>query len=494
MRSPRSSLGPPLVAAGLVLSIALSCARNPVTGQRELSLMSEAQEVSLGRESDPQIVAAYGLYEDAKLQAYVDRVGQKMARISHRPNLKFTFRVLDSPVINAFALPGGYVYVTRGILAHMNNEAELAVVLGHEIGHVTARHGVNQYSRAQLAGLGLGLGSILVPQVAQFGQLAETALGLLFLKYGRDDETQSDELGVQYALQAGYDATAGVRFFEVLDRMSQESGQSLPSWLSTHPNPGDRVARTRQLSQAQRAQFPAATLVAEPAHKQTIDGVVFGEDPRQGFVEGGVFKHPELRFQLAFPSGWTVQNTPAAVMAGEPNNRAVLQLTLEASQGLAPRQYAARVVESAQGTLAEGGAERIGGFDAFVTVIQLPAEGGGTTPVFAAFVQREAGGPIFQIVGQAAQGAFAGSRTAFLTTARSLRTLTDAKALAIQPNKLEVQAVKSRTTLQQAASKAATPVGVPTIALLNNLAADATLQPGFQLKLVRGTYKSGSGG
>ena len=170
------------VGLGLFLGSLLGCTTNPVTGKRELNLLSESQEIALGRDSDPQIVATYGLYDDARLAAYVDSVGQRLAAVSHRPDLKFTFRVLDSPVINAFALPGGYIYVTRGILAHMNDEADLAIVLGHEIGHVTARHGASQYSRSTLASLGLGLGSVLSTQVARFSPLAESALGLLFFK------------------------------------------------------------------------------------------------------------------------------------------------------------------------------------------------------------------------------------------------------------------------------------------------------------------------
>ena len=297
-------------ARGAVVALlgVLACAVNPVTGKRQFSLLSESDEIAMGHESDPQIVAAYGVYDDAALAAYVDSLGQRLAKVSHRPNLKYTFRVLDSPVINAFALPGGYIYITRRILAHMNNEAELAIVLGHEIGHVTALHGAQQYTHAQLAGLGLGVGSILSPQVAQFGQLAEQALGLLFLKYGRDDENQADELGVQYATRAGFDSERGVKFFEVLDRQQQEAGETLPGWLSTHPAPADRVAHTRQLS-ATAVAVGNRYIVGEEAHKARVDGIVFGDDPRQGFVDGNVFKHPGLKFELHFPAGWKVQNT-----------------------------------------------------------------------------------------------------------------------------------------------------------------------------------------
>jgi len=484
--TPRRLAAACLAAAALALA---ACAVNPATGRRQFMLMSESQEISMGRQADAEIVQTYGLYDDPKLAAYVDSVGQRMALLSDRPGLEFTFRVLDSPVINAFALPGGYVYITRGILAHMNDEAELAMVIGHEIGHVTARHGAEQYTKQQLAGLGLGLGSLFVPQVARFGQLAETALGLLFLKYSRDDESQADELGVRYATRAGFDPTEGVSFFHVLDRMSQESGQSLPSWLSTHPAPGDRVQRTAELARAAKEEHPDASRVGAGAHLARVDGVVFGDDPRQGFVEGGLFKHPELRFQIEFPSGWKVQNTPGAVTAGEPRQQAVMQLTMEKSDGLGPHQYATRVATSAGATIAEGSAEDIHGAEAYVALLQVPSDAGSTTPVLAAFVRRKPGGPIYQVVAQAAQGAFRTYRDDFLRSMRSLRDLTDPQALAMEPNRVAVQTIRSRTTLALAVGQATSPVRASVVALLNDLQPESSLAAGSKLKLVRGTYR-----
>jgi len=469
-----------LILLGLV---ACSCAVNPVTGKRELALLTESQEISLGREADPQIVAEYGLYEDPKIQAYVNEVGQKMARLSHRPNLEFTFRVLDSPILNAFALPGGYIYITRGILAHMNNEAELAMVVGHEIGHVTARHGVSQQSRAQVASLGLGLGSVFSETVARYGQVAQQATGMLFLKYGRDDERQSDELGVEYSLKAGYDAAAGCKFFEVLDRQSAESGQSLPNWMSTHPAPAERVSTTRQLAATRKPQFPGATAVAEDRHKRLLEGMVFGDDPRQGFFEDGIFKHPALRFQVVMPRGWRTANTPNALQALESQERALLQLTLAPGQGVTPAQHTARVAQGAQATIAQARAERIHGAEAYLATLVVAAQDAGQVPVFFGAVQRQAGGSIYQFVGQAAAGAYDGFVDEFTVTVRSLDTLTDPKALNVEPDRVAVLSITAPTTVSRAAANA--PVPAATIALLNNLAPDAPLARGFQLKTVR---------
>jgi predicted Zn-dependent protease len=237
-----------ITGAGFAIALCLllhGCAINPATGKRQLVLISEAQEIAIGRESDESIVAQFGLYPDEALQDYVAGIGHDLAARSERPDLDWTFRVLDDPLVNAFALPGGYIYVTRGILAHFNSEAELASVLGHEIGHVTARHGVNQMSKAQLAQLGLGVASILAPEeVQKFGGLATQGLGLLFLKFGRDDERQADDLGLRYIVNEGYDPRPMAEVFETLERVSRTSGGGrVPAWASTHPNPENRSER-----------------------------------------------------------------------------------------------------------------------------------------------------------------------------------------------------------------------------------------------------------
>ena len=229
-------------APALVLALA-ACATNPVTGRRELSLIGEQQEIAMGLEAAKSASAEMGVYPDSVLQRYVSALGMPLARASERPNLPWSFTVIDDPVVNAFALPGGPLFVTRGILAHMNSEAQLVSVLGHEIGHVTAKHSVSQMSRAQLT-QGLFIGAmILRPELQQFGNLGSQALGLMFLKFGRDDETQADELGFRYMTNASYDPAEMAEMFKTLDRTGG-GGDQTPEWLSTHPNPGNRVTKT----------------------------------------------------------------------------------------------------------------------------------------------------------------------------------------------------------------------------------------------------------
>jgi predicted Zn-dependent protease len=204
------------------------CAVNPVTGKREFMLMSENQEIALGKSAHGDIVKTYGLYDNPAIQNWFNERGQEMALITHRSNLKYTFTVLDSPVVNAFAVPGGYVYVTRGILGYFNNEAQFAGVLAHELGHVNARHSAEMYSKAQLANLTIGIGSIFSEEFAKYAQFASIGVSLMFLKFSRDDERQADRLGVEYSSKVGYDAAEMSVFFHTLERL-QPSGGSLPA-------------------------------------------------------------------------------------------------------------------------------------------------------------------------------------------------------------------------------------------------------------------------
>ena len=209
-----------LVIGSMLLTSALltatGCAVNPATGQRQFMLVSESEEIEMGREADGPITESLGLYESEALQATVRDLGNEMASRSERPALPWSFKLVDDPMVNAFALPGGFIFITRGIMASLNSEAELAGVIGHEIGHVTARHSASQMSRQQFQQIGLGVGSILSSDVASVAGVLSAGLGLLNLRYSRGDESQSDELGVRYMSRAGYDPNALVGVFQTL--------------------------------------------------------------------------------------------------------------------------------------------------------------------------------------------------------------------------------------------------------------------------------------
>jgi predicted Zn-dependent protease len=325
------------ISAALIVALAFSCARNPVTGKRQLSFMSTKQEIALAASADPQIQAEYGVYQDAALQSYITEKGNAMALISHRPKLPWSFKLVDSPIVNAFAVPGGNVYFTRGIMAHFNSEAQFAGVLGHEIGHVTARHGVEQQTKGTLAQLGLLVGMIASPQFAQFGDVASQGVQLMMLKNGRDDESQSDDLGVIYSSKIGYDAAHMADFFQTLKRVSDKAsgGRELPTFLSTHPDPVDRYNTVKANAEKYKRTFKNRTLVENRnEYLRRIDNLMYGEDPKQGFVEANMFYHPELKFKFPVPQGWKTQNMPTQFQMASPDGNALIVLTLSNQQSL----------------------------------------------------------------------------------------------------------------------------------------------------------------
>jgi predicted Zn-dependent protease len=305
---------PPFLAA--VVLFAAACATNPATGKRQFNLMSEAQEISAGQQADAQVKMEMGIYNDPNLQEYVSSIGMKLAKASERPNLPWHYSVVDVPAINAFALPGGYVYITRGILPFLNDEAQLAGVLGHETGHVTARHAAQQYTRAVGGTVGLVALGIFVPGARPFGQLAEQGLGVLFLKYGRGDELQADQLGARYAARGNWDPAAVPEMLTTLGRLDEASGQrrGVPNWLETHPEPLARVKEIQPTIQQLSAGRTDLVRNAD-AMLRAVDGIIYGDNPDQGIVRGVSFIHPPLRFRIDFPNGWDVQNSPEQVVA-----------------------------------------------------------------------------------------------------------------------------------------------------------------------------------
>ena len=342
-----------------VILVAIACAINPVSGKKELMFFSEKAEIAMGQDTDRQIKQQFGLYEDKGLHAYVDSVGQKMVPFSHRPKLQYYFAVLDTPVVNAFAAPGGYIYVTRGIMALMGSEAELAVVLGHEMGHVAARHSMKQLSGQLLAQVGLAVGSILSKDIRKLAGLAGIGMQLLFLKFSRSDEYQADSLGIGYARQARYAPGEMLRFFTALENMSAESGgHGLPTFLSTHPMTSDRIAKVRELVSSQDARL---AVKSEP-YLSKLDGMVYGDNPKQGFLENGVFYHPEMAFQFAIPNGWSMENTPKQVAVGEKEGNAALILQAESSPQDLDTCMQAKAKELGQAEWLRGSNATVNGF------------------------------------------------------------------------------------------------------------------------------------
>lgn len=324
----------------VVALLVAGCAINPVTGKQQLSLVSEAQEIEMGKGEVVRAREETGFYPDAALTAYIAEIGMRMARASERPGLPWEFHLIDDPMVNAFAAPGGFIFITRGILAYMNSEAELAGVIGHEIGHVTAKHTVAAISRQQVGTLGV-IGAAILTKNEQVAQLGSAGLGILFLKYGRDQESQSDALGHRYSLTQGYDVREMPKTFATLQRVSDASGNSgrIPGFLTTHPDPGDRVAATTRW--ADTVSNPSKLTIGRDRFLDRLDRMVYGQDPRQGYFEGQRYLHPELLFQFDMPAGWQGINQTQQIVLVEPNGAGQIQLRMasEASPAAAMQAW-----------------------------------------------------------------------------------------------------------------------------------------------------------
>ncbi|MGH7528944.1 MAG: M48 family metalloprotease [Gemmatimonadales bacterium] len=471
-----------LLAAAFAATAVAGCARNPATGERELMLVSTAQEIEMGREYDKQVVATIGLYPDPGLQRYVQELGGRLAATSERQELPWTFRVVDDPTVNAFALPGGFIYVTRGIMGHLNSEAQLAGVLGHEIGHVTARHSASQISRQQLAGLGLAIGSIASSTIERYAGIASQALGVLFLKFSRDDENQADRLGLRYVQRTHYDPRQMPEVFRLLDRLSalQAGGGRLPEWLSTHPSPANRLERINQQIAALEQDFSGMTVNRE-GYERRLDGMVFGMNPREGFFRGTEFLHPELRFRVSLPPGWSTFNSKQAVAAISPERDAIVELTL--AEGTSADQ-AARAFLSQEGL--QAGTVSRGDVDG------LPASGApfaaateqGVVRGTALFI--EYGGAIYRLIAYSPEARWPAYQAVAERALRSFAPLSDPAVLAVQPQHLDVFTLDRRTTIAELARQRPSPVPAATLALLNQVDVQTPLEPGRPIKWVVG--------
>ena len=465
-----------LAAAALVAG----CAVNPATGKSELMLVSESQEIQMGQQSDSSVIQSIGLYPDPALQAYVSDLGKRLAATSERPNLPWTFRVVDDPAVNAFAIPGGFVYVTRGILAHMTNEAQLATVMGHEIGHVTARHTAHELSRQQVAGLGLAIGSIASSRIAQYAGLASQALGVLFLKFSRDNENQADELGVRYSSRANYDSRQMDSVMTMLDRITAQSGSRLPEWLATHPDPGNRIGHINAVLAQTKKDFTGST-VNRPPYERRLEGMIFGVNPREGFFKGTEFYHPDLRFRMSFPSGWQVVNSKAAVAAQSPQQDAIIELTL--AQGANADQAAGAFLSQQgvqAGTVTRGNVNGLSTAEApFAATTQS-----GTLRGQAVFI--EYGRNVYQLLAYGADAGWSARRAEAQRALSSFGPLNDPAMLNVQPQRVTLVTLDRRTTIAELAQRRPTPVSTATLALINQVDETTPLEPGRIVKWVVG--------
>lgn len=477
------------LAVVLVILLIPSCAVNPVTGKRQLMLMSEQQELSLGAQYDPTVLSSFGVYENEMLQQFIETKGAQMGKISHRPNLTYHFRILDSPVVNAFAVPGGYIYLTRGILAQLNNEAELMGVIGHEMGHITARHTAQQQTNQQLGQILLVGGMLVSKEFAEFANYASAGMQLLFLSFSRANEREADQLGVEYSTKVGYDAHKMADFFEVLNKMQMaDSHGGVPTWMSTHPDPGERNKTVYRLADEWQARFPGKSFaVNRDSYLRMIDGLVYGEDPRQGFVEDNVFYHPELRFYFRYPMGWKLENSPMQVQIVAPDKNALMFFSSAKQSNLS---------QAANETLAEMGVTplesqpiKVNGFDALRIHSQQVSQDQQTgkkqvVELLSYFILKD--GQVFAFHGISSGELFGSFLPAFESSLGSFALLKDTARLNVKPTRIKIVQIRSQSvSLRDALLYYKVPESrINELALLNNMNPDDILHRGDLIKVL----------
>lgn len=432
----------PLLTRTCAVLCALSlthCATNPVSGNPNFVTMSEAQEINTGRSEDKKVREQYGSYDDPALQRYVNDIGQRLARTSHRAGLQYQFLVVDSPEVNAFALPGGYIYVTRGILAYLNSEAELAAVLGHEIGHVTARHSVQQLSAATAANVGASLLQIFVPQIRNSGgdALINTLGGVLLSGYGREHELEADRLGAEYLARTGYDPQAMIKVVGVLKNqelfdaeVAKAEGREPRAYHGLFASHPDNDTRLQEVVREAAKFKNAENRINREEFMRRMDRMVFADSPAQGVVRNNTFYHPELGLALNFPAGWRIQNNAENVAAASPDQSALIDLRSAGRAEGSPADVLRKILKLGAGsTLAP---LTLGGLQAAVTETTLS---GKPTRVAVAFL----GASAYAIGLQARDAAAYGRHKAAMDAAmNSFHAMTAQERLLAKPLRLRV--------------------------------------------------------
>ncbi len=436
-----------------------SCAVNPVTGKQDLVLLSESDELALGRKTNEEVLKQYTVYDNPALQNYVQNIGIKLAAKSHRSNLTYRFTVLDSKEVNAFALPGGYIYITRGLMAYLNSEAELAAVLGHEIGHVTARHSVRQYSATQLTNFGAALTSIFVPGMTQASsQLVQFAGGALLRGYGRTHELEADRLGAEYLARTNYDPEAMLDVIrilknqEVFEREQARAEGRQPriyhGVFSTHP---DSDTRLQEVISAAKTLNKTGTVnfVGSDEYMSLIDGMVFGDSPHEGILRGRDFYHEGLEFSMRFPQNWNMTNLPDRILLTAPGGSALMQINAEdINKKLSPRNF--MIQRMGLNNLEDESPLNINGLAGHTGISVITnKQGSNPTRFIVIYFQQRA----YIIAGMAKGNNLAKYDNVILATAKSFHALTADEKVLAKPIRINIVKADSKTRFSRLAKQ-----------------------------------------
>lgn len=477
----------------LLAGALVSCATNPVTGKRDVAVVSEKGEIEQGRQAHEEVIKFYGVYEDQALQDYVNEIGQRLARNSHRPDLEWHFTVVDSDEINAFALPGGYIYITRGIMAYLNSEAELAAVLGHEIGHVTARHSVRQQSQGLLAGI-LATGAAIFTGSQAVADLANIGGQAILLGYGREMELEADRLGAEYLAKTGYDPQAIIDVVGVLknqemfeiDLAKQENRQPrvYHGVFATHPSADKRLQQAVQV--AGKPVGGNSGRIGREDYLSRIEGLSYGGSKAQGIVRENRFYHADMNMTVAFPRGWVVLNQRDRLLAHTPAQDSFLQLTVDQRpEDQSPREYLIEALGRIK--LSHGEEITVNGWEGYTAIA---ASGSpldqGRGPVRYAAIYRDQAVYIFAAASRSSYNGVPAADPIFLSTVHTLRDLRPSEFPLTEPNRIHIVKADANTRMSELARSSPIPkYPEQMLRLMNDLYPNKEPAPGQLVKIVR---------
>jgi predicted Zn-dependent protease len=474
-----------MVLLGLVVGMWAGCSVNPVSGMPEVTLVTEKQEQEIGAEAAKEVEQQMGLLDDNQFAPYLAQLGERLAQQSPRKDVAYQFHQVDMAEPNAFALPGGYVYVTRGLLALVNSEDELAGVVGHEIGHVAARHTVQRISRqgpfALLTNLVAGITGLISPMVGSIiGGVGEFAQSLVFAPYSRSQETEADRVGQEIAARAGWDPAALSTFLKTLEHEVElvSKGPRKPSFFDSHPATPDRVAKTtehaKELKRADRSPISAS----HEGFLARLDGLVVGQRAANGIVEGQTFLHPDFNFFVQFPEKWQIENSPQKIIAAAPDGDAAVVVGT-AGEGKDPLDGARAVEKATKSTdiVSKTKTATINGLSAAHT--QIEAEG----KVKLDITWIAYGGLIYQVVGLAPTKTFDSLQSVFHSVAHSFRPLSAAERTNIKEKRIRLVKAQAGEKIEALVTRIHSAWKPEEIAVANGLVANASLREGQVLKV-----------
>ncbi|MFO1468101.1 MAG: M48 family metalloprotease [Steroidobacteraceae bacterium] len=490
----RSAFATGLLAGSLLLG---SCARNPVTGAHDVTFVSEKGEIEEGRRAHEQVIRIYGVYEDQALQDYVNGVGQRLAKLSHRPELAFHFTVIDSDEINAFAIPGGYVYITRGIMAYLNSEAELAGVIGHEIGHVTARHSVKQQSQSVLTNI-LGMGAAIFTGSGAVADLANIGGEALLRGYGREMELQADGLGAEYIARAGYDPQAMIwvvgtlKNQESFERERAKAEGRDPNIyhgvFATHPDNDTRLQQAVLASGKAGAQLNGTQgVVDRDDYMKHIDGLPFGSSRQQGMVRDNRFYHADLGITMAFPRGWLVQNEREQLLSVSRSKDAVIRMTTDTlKDNETPQDYLRRALKGSSNSLDRGEIMNLaGGLQGYTGVVRSASTPFGNTPMRVGAIAMGKSVYVFLAASRSSTDGLPASDRVFVSVMETFRKMRTAEFPLAEPYRLKIQKANDDTRIAEVAkSVPITEYPVQQLRLINDLYPNKEPKSGSSFKTI----------